>query len=164
LGISRGTWDRSGGEAYKWEYDVEEIGFKYHMNDISAAIGIVQLAKLDMANARRRAIAARYNRAFADISWLKTPIEKEYSVSAHHNYVLKVMNGKRDEFIVYLSENGISASVHYIPNHLYEIYKQYYRKLPIAESVWQKLVTLPLYPDLKDAEIEYVIEKVKEFK
>jgi perosamine synthetase len=163
LGISRGTWDRSEGKAYKWEYDVEEIGFKYHMNDIMAAIGLVQLAKLEMANNHRRRIVAAYNKAFADLNWIETPVEKEYAKSACHNYVIKVLNGKRDELITYLAANGISASVHYIPNHLYEIYKPYYRELPVAEVAWKRLVTLPLFPDLKDSEVDYIIEKVREF-
>lgn len=163
LGISRGTWDRAKGKAYKWEYDVEEIGFKYHMNDIAAAIGLVQLSKLEKMNARRRAIVDAYNEAFARVKWIETPIEKEYAESAHHNYVIKVLSGKRDELITYLAEHGISASVHYIPNHLYNIYKPYYRKLPVAELVWKKLVTLPLFPDLKDSDVDYIIEKVKKF-
>ena len=164
LGISRGTWDRSKGTAYKWEYDVEEIGFKYHMNDIAAAIGLVQLAKLEETNARRRAIVQRYNKAFADIDWIQTPVEHDYAKSANHNYVIKVLNGKRDELIMYLAENGISAGVHYIPSHLYDIYKPYYRSLPVAESVWKKLVTLPLYPDLNEADLHHVVEKVRQFR
>jgi perosamine synthetase len=163
LGISRGTWDRSKGKAYKWEYNVEEIGFKYHMNDISAAIGIVQLTKLEEANSRRREIVKRYNEAFANVNWIATPIEKDDVKSANHNYVIKVLNGKRDELITYLAKNGISASVNYIPNHLYEIYKPYFRKLPVTENVWKRLVTLPLFPDLKDTEVDYIIEKVKKF-
>jgi perosamine synthetase len=164
LGISRGTWDRSEGKAYRWEYNVEEIGFKYHMNDITAAIGLVQLSKLDGANARRRAIARRYNEAFSDTDWIQTPVEHDYAKSANHNYVIKVLSGKRDELITYLAENGISASVHYIPSHLYGIYKSFYRKLPVAESVWRKLVTLPLYPDLCLSEVDSVIDKVKKFR
>jgi perosamine synthetase len=164
LGISRGTWDRSEGRAYKWEYSVDEIGFKYHINDIASAIGLVQLSKLDKANARRRIIVKKYNEAFADTDWIETPVEKDYTKSANHNYVIKILSGKRDEFIRYLGENGISASVHYIPSHLYDIYKPYYRKLPTAESVWIKLVTLPLFPDLKDKDIDYIVGKVKRFK
>jgi perosamine synthetase len=163
LGISRGTWDRSEGAAYRWEYNVEEIGYKYHMNDIIAALGLVQLDKLCNANARRRAIVARYNQAFTDIDWIETPVEKKYAHSACHNYVIKVLKYDRDELVNYLLDSGISTSVHYIPNHLYEIYKPYYRKLPVAEAVWKKLVTLPLYPDLSDREVEYVIEKVINF-
>jgi perosamine synthetase len=163
LGISRGTWNRSEGQAYKWEYNVEEVGFKYHMNDIIAAIGLVQLAKLETANDRRKRIVDKYNESLADLDWIETPVERAYAKSANHNYVIKVLNGRRDELITYLADNGISASVHYIPNHLYDIYKPYYRKLPVTERVWRQLVTLPLFPDLKDSEIDYVIDKVRSF-
>jgi perosamine synthetase len=163
LGISRGTWDRAKDKAYKWEYDVEEVGYKYHLNDILAAIGLVQLEKLDRANGRRREIVERYNEAFRHVDWIRTPVEKDYARSANHNYVIKVLNGRRDALIEYLATNEISAGVHYIPNHLYEIYRPFYRKLPVAEDVWQKLVTLPLFPDLTDDEQTYIIEKVSDF-
>lgn len=163
LGISRGTWDRSKGIAYNWEYDVEEIGFKYHMNDIMAAIGLVQLAKIEENNSRRREIVQRYNDAFSDVGWIGIPVEKEYARSAHHNYVIKVLNGKRNELVSHLAQHEISTSVHYIPNHLYQIYRPYYRKLSVAENVWRKIVTLPLFPDLKDEEVDYIIDKVRQF-
>ena len=163
LGISRGTWDRSESKAYSWEYDVEELGYKCHMNDITAAIGLVQLSKLERANARRKEITERYNEALADLEWIRTPVVKDYVRSAHHNYVIKVENGKRDELILYLAEKGISAGVHYIPNHLYRMYKPYYRKLPVTETVWKKLVTLPLFPDLTEEQIEQVIQAVRGF-
>jgi len=163
LGISRGTWDRSKDKAYKWEYDVEEIGYKYHLNDILAAIGLVQLEKLDRANARRREIVEKYNKAFGDMNWLQTPVEKDYARSANHNYVIKVLDGRRDALIEYLAANDISTGVHYIPNHLYDIYKPFYRKLPVAERIWLQLVTLPLFPDLTEDEQNHIIEKVKDF-
>lgn len=163
LGISRGTWDRSKDKAYKWEYDVEEVGYKYHLNDILAAIGIVQLKKLDRANARRRELVSKYNHAFSDIGWLKTPVEKDYAKSANHNYVIKVTDTRRDALVEYLAANDISTGVHYIPNHLYEMYRPYYRRLPVAERVWHQLVTLPLFPDLTDIEQEHIIEKVRSF-
>jgi perosamine synthetase len=164
LGISRGTWDRSGGKAYKWEYDVEEIGYKCHMNDIAAAIGMVQLAKLDKVNARRREIAHRYSEGLSGLDWVEVPVERDYTVSAMHNYVIKVPDSKRDDLIEYLGKNDISASVHYVPSHLYRIYSQFYRKLPVTESVWRKLVTLPLYPDLTDEQVDYIINKLESFK
>ncbi len=163
LGISRGTWDRAKGKAYKWEYDVEEVGYKYHLNDILSAIGLVQLEKLDAANARRREIVKRYNESFRRVDWIRTPVEKDYARSSNHNYVIQVLNGRRDALIEYLAANDISAGVHYIPNHLYEIYKPFYRKLPVTEEVWRKLVTLPLFPDLTEDEQTYIIEKVSDF-
>lgn len=164
LGISKGTWDRSEGKSYSWEYNVEEIGFKYHMNDITAALGLVQLTKLEKTNQRRKEIVKKYNEAFSDIEWIETPVEKEYAKSACHNYVIKILNRRRNELISYLADNGISAGVHYVPNHLYRIYKPYYRRLPVTEKVWKKLVTLPLFPDLKDEEIELIIRLVRRFK
>jgi len=164
LGISKGTWDRSEGKSYSWEYNVEEIGFKYHMNDITAALGLVQLTKLEKTNQRRKEIVKKYNEDFSDIEWIETPVEKEYAKSACHNYVIKILNRRRNELISYLADNGISAGVHYVPNHLYRIYKPYYRRLPVTEKVWKKLVTLPLFPDLKDEEIELIIRLVRRFK
>ena len=162
LGISKDTWSRSEDVIkYSWYYNVEELGFKYHMNDIQAAIGLVQLAKLDQTNARRREIAARYNAGFADLEWLQTPIERPYVRSAAHNYVVKLE--RRDEFMKYLEEKGIATGMHYIPNHLYSMYQQFYTSLPIAESIWKQLVTLPLFPDLTDEQVDYIIDTVRSF-
>lgn len=63
----------------------------------------------------------------------------------------------------FLKGKGISTGVHYYPNHLYQMYKPYYRKLPVAESVWKRLLTLPLYPDLTDEEVGYIIKAIMEF-
>ncbi len=161
LGITKDTWNRAKGEAYSWFYNVDEVGYKAHLNDIPAALGLVQLAKLDKLNNRRRDIVGMYNKAFADLDWLIRPVEKDYTKSAFHNYVVKIK--KRDKFIQYMADKGISTGVHYYPNHLYSVYKPYYRKLPIAESIWQKIVTLPLFTDLTLSEINYIIESVVNF-
>ncbi|MBW2059903.1 MAG: DegT/DnrJ/EryC1/StrS family aminotransferase [Deltaproteobacteria bacterium] len=162
MGISKDTWNRSEiDDKYSWSYTVEEIGYKCHMNDITASIGLVQLRKLERLNARRREIVKIYNENFAGLGWFETPVEREYAKSACHNYVAKVKD--RDRFIQYLQENGISSSVHYFPNHLYELFKDYRRCLPTAESVWKSIVTLPLYPDMSQRDIDKVIETVKNF-
>lgn len=163
LGITKDTWQRSDdGIKYSWYYEVEFLGYKYHMSDIAAAIGIVQLKKIDAMNKKRGEISARYSEAFKNLSWLKIPVMKKNVECAHHNYVVKADD--RDAFIEYLKNNGVSASVHYIPNHHYEMYKKYRADVPVTERVWKKLVTLPLFPDLKEAEIEQVIKAVKGFK
>ncbi|MDH7556573.1 MAG: DegT/DnrJ/EryC1/StrS family aminotransferase [Candidatus Methanosuratincola sp.] len=162
MGITKSTWDRSEDVSkYSWYYNVEEVGYKYHLSDVAAAIGLAQLRKLERTNARRREIAARYDKGFADLEWLERPVERAYVKSSRHNYVVKVP--KRDRFMAYLQEKGIATSVHYIPNHLYAMYKPYYTPLPIAESVWQRLVTLPLFPDLTDEQIDFIIESVRSF-
>ena len=166
LGITKGTWDREETEKhdkkYSWYYDVGEVGFKYHMNDIPAAIGITQLKKLDSMNDKRRSIAAKYNQAFKKSEWIETPVEKSYARSATHNYVIKL--DERDKLNLYLQKKGISTGVHYIPNHHYDVYKRYRADCPVADNVWKRLLTLPLYPDLSDSDSSDIIETIKEFR
>lgn len=163
LGISKDTWKRSEqAEKYFWYYNVEELGYKYHMSDINAAMGLIQLKKLDKLNDIRRNIALRYDAAFSGLKWLKTPVVKKYAKCVHHNYVVKV--DERDKFIEHLRSNGIAAGVHYIPNHHYEMYKKFKADLPVTDKVWKKIVTLPLYADLSEQDIDKVIEVVKAFK
>jgi perosamine synthetase len=164
LGIDRSTYDRSiVGEKYSWYYEVTEVGYKYHMSDIAAVLGLVQLRKLERTNSRRREICCIYNRELASLPWLQTPVEKEYATSAMHNYVIKINNGQRDAFIQHLSDRGVATSVHYIPNHLYEMYRPFRRTLPVAESLWKRIVTLPLFPDLTDTQIDQIIDAVHSF-
>ncbi len=161
-GISKDTWDRSVVDRqYSWYYNVEELGFKCHMNDIAAAIGMVQLAKLEANNARRKAIVAYYDERFADLGWLETPIDKAYADSAHHLYVVRL--DRRDDLIAHLRDRSVSAGVHYLPNHLFALYRGYRADVPVAEQVWKRLVTLPLYPGMTDMDVERVVEEVRGF-
>ena len=70
---------------------------------------------------------------------------------------------KRDDLIAFLTEHGIGTSVHYIPNHLYDIYAPYRRSLPVTERVWKRIMLLPLFPDLSDEQINYIIKAVIKF-
>jgi perosamine synthetase len=162
VGIDKDTWDRSEvDQKYSWYYTVQELGWKYHMNDITAAIGLAQLEKLDQGNARRRDIVAYYNERFADLDCLETPVEKSYAQSACHNYVLKL--DRRDQLISYLRDRNISTGVHYMPNHLYSMYRRFQADVPVTEKVWQRLVTLPLYPGMSDWDVERVVRGVRSF-
>jgi len=169
MGVDKDTHARVKG-SYSWSYDVTELGYPYHMNDVVAAIGLAQLDKLDAANARRREIAGAYSAALANIGYLEmgifmplaeTPVEKSYATSAFHNYVIKT--ARRDELMAFLGDRGIATGVHYMPNHLYDMYTPYRRTLPVAEGVWKRLVTLPLFPALTDSQVEYIIAAIKEF-
>lgn len=165
MGISKDTWSREekDNKKYSWYYNVEEVGFKYHMNDITAAIGLVQLSKLKRLNARRVEIVEMYNEAFSKLDWVETPVKKDYMTKpAYHNYVIKC--DLRNELNDYLKKKGISTGVHYIPNNHYEIYKNYRGETPISDKVWKRVLTLPLFPNLKDEEVSYVIDNVQKFK
>jgi perosamine synthetase len=163
VGITKSTWDRSdpSSKRYSWYYDVSELGVKCHLNDIAAGIGLAQLDKLERTNARRRAITERYNAAFKDLDWLATPVEKEYATSSCHNYVVRTPH--RDRLHTYLAQHQISTSVHYVPNHHYDMYKPFRAHVPVCDTVWQTILTLPLFPDLDDADLDRVIDRVRAF-
>jgi perosamine synthetase len=163
MGISKSTWDRSdpSSQRYSWYYDVSELGFKCHMNDIAAGIGLAQLAKLERNNGRRFEIVGRYNDAFKELAWLQTPIARDYASSACHNYVIRTPH--RDALHVYLAGQGISTSVHYIPNTHYEMYKGYRGAVPVCDAVWSELLTMPLFPDLSESDLQRIIESVRAF-
>jgi perosamine synthetase len=164
MGISKDTYSREDQEShqYSWYYNVEEVGYKYHMNDIQAAIGIVQLGKLENANRRRKEIVDAYNEAFRDLAWVEIPVKKAYMTQpAYHNYVIKCV--ERDALNTYLNDQQISTSVHYIPNNHYEIYQHCRGQTPVADRVWRNLLTLPLFPDLTDEDVASIITAVKKF-
>jgi perosamine synthetase len=162
LGIDRGTWDRSEiDKSYWWEYFVDEIGLKCHMNDIMAAMGLVQLTKLERMNARRREIASTYTAALNITGWIETPPpdNADYK-SAWHIYCVKADN--RDALSVHLQENGIATGVHYKPIHLYRCYGNR-PSLPVAERLFQRILSLPMYPGLTDGDIDKVINSIISF-
>ncbi|MBP8626146.1 MAG: DegT/DnrJ/EryC1/StrS family aminotransferase [Syntrophorhabdales bacterium] len=161
LGITKDTWERGRYSKYSWYYDVAEVGYKCHMNDIAAAIGIVQLSKLERLNAKREELTGLYNRLLMDIPEVRTPVLKPDRKSAYHNYVIKAE--KRDELNQYLAGEGVSTSVHYFPNNHYEIYRGYKGDTPISDEVWKKIMTLPLFPDLRTEDVHLISNKIKGF-
>lgn len=163
VGITKETWERERQEPFKysWYYRVEELGFKYHMNDINAALGLAQLGKLDWMNRRRREISRMYTEGLSGVRGLGLPVVKDYALSACHNYVVKTE--QRDGLNEFLAQKGISTGVHYIPNNQYDMYKKYGRPTPVAEKVWKTLLTLPLFPDLKKREIRHIIDSIRAF-
>ncbi|MBI3034039.1 DegT/DnrJ/EryC1/StrS aminotransferase family protein [Candidatus Woesearchaeota archaeon] len=161
VGIDKSTYARAKSSAYKWDYDVVELGYKYHPNDILSAIGIVQLRKIEKTNARRREIFRMYNEAFSSIGWMETPVHREGIVSACHNYVAKVPD--REALIAHLNNSGISGGVHYKPAYLHPIYRDVRADCPVTDSVWKRLITLPVFPDLADEQVSLIIKAVRGF-
>ena len=161
LGITKDTWSRETFTQYSWYYTVEEVGYKYHMHDISAAIGLVQLARLADLNARRAQLAKRYDEALAGLDWIRRPVVEPDTKPAWHNYAIQTDH--RDALNLYLAERGISTGVHYIPSNRYEMYKACRGETPVAEALWKRLLTLPLYPDLTDEDFEQVVDGIRAF-
>ena len=164
MGISRGTWERFHGKepGRTWEYDVTEIGFKYQMNDIAAALGLVQLGKLEKGNGMRRRLLERYRNAFAQLEGVELLALRDYARSACYCAVIQL--DERDALCDYLASRGIESGVHFYPNHLFPIYEPYNTApLPVTEAVWERILTLPLYPDLTVEQQNKVILAVQRF-
>jgi len=162
-GISKDAWDRYTTKG-SWYYEIVDNGCKYNTTDINASLGLVQLRKQDMLREKRNNIASKYNEAFKNDKNIIIPFVKEDRVTSWHLYVIKIDN--RDEVIEKLKENGVGCSVHFIPIHKHPYYKDKYgyknEDYPIANDVFNKSLSLPIYPDMSDEEVEYVINKVKE--
>lgn len=158
-GIDKSTWERSQ-KKYGWMYDIQTIGYKCHMNDITASIGLAQLERIEDLNNKRKLRVLQYLYELQGISWLRLP--KYDSSSSWHMMVIRVPARSRDKFLDYMLAKGISVGVHYQPLTKYKIFPQ--TKLPITDKVWQTLVTIPLFPDLVDEEMDQIIDAIRKFK
>lgn len=168
-GISGDAWRRYTAKG-SWFYDVQYAGYKLNMCDVLAAIGCVQLTKTDRMWERRREIARSYTDAFSRLEELQVPPAEEPGTEhAWHLYILRVrpelLTIPRDECIRELKEQGIGASVHFIPLHLHSFYadKYGYRPgdFPNAEDAYSRCFSLPIFPDMSEAEVGHVIHNVK---
>jgi len=156
LGINKSTYTRSGTDkkpgAYLWRYNVPEIGFKYHMNDINAAIGIEQLKLLDKQNAYRRKLAAIYNKELNHPDIIAfPPVPSSDMLTSQHLYVLQVK--RRENLINKLKANGINSGVHYLPNNLFPMYKNYKNNVKSTVKIAKHLISLPMHTCLIEKDI-----------
>ena len=163
LGIDKDTWSRVeiDKSEYRWSYTVNEIGWKYHLNDLASGIGLVQLRKLERMNARRRAICQAYVDAFQCVPPIETPRYRTgVEDSACHNFVIRTP--LRNALSAKLMERGIATSVHYYPNNRYPLFESFRGETPVAFEVADQILTLPVFPDLSREEQDFVVSSVLE--
>ena len=167
-GMSHNAWTRyaKGGS---WKYDIVEPGYKYNMFDIQAALGLVQLSRMEEMQTRRLAIAARYQEEFGKIDAVEPPFVPEFTTHCWHLYVLRIvpelLTIDRDQFIVELNERNVGTSVHFIPTHTMTAYQKLGWKegdFPMAEKHFNRIISLPLYPTMTDEQVQYVIDAVRD--
>lgn len=161
VGISKETWQRIDRSSYSWDYSVDELGFKFHMNDVVAAIGLAQLPEVGEHNECRRRVAEQYNAAFSKVAWITLPAEKPYTRNSWHAYIMRVP--MRNELIKHLSLKQITATVHYRPIHHHQLFAGTKADVPITEREWSRLLTLPLYPDMTQDDVARVVDGVLSF-
>jgi len=168
-GMSRDAWKRYRAEG-SWRYEVLEAGYKYNLTDIQAALGLVQLAKCDTMWRRRAALAERYNQGLSSLEAFRIPQVAPDVQHAWHLYVVlvepKVLRIHRDQVIEELRQRGIGTAVHFIPLHLHPYYQRVwgYRpgQFPVAESYFERCISLPIYPGMSDGDVDRVVESLKD--
>ncbi len=140
--------------------EVVSEGFRYHLSNLSAAIGLVQLAKVDDFVRRRREICRAYDAAFATLRHVRIRAV-DYAAVAPHLYVVRVDAARRAAFTAALLHAGVETGLHYVANHVQPYFRRYATApLPVSERVWQELVTLPLHCDLSEADVQTVVAAV----
>lgn len=160
-------------EAGPWSYEMQVLGYNYRLTDFQCALGLSQLRKLDAFVARREAIVATYNEAFAGLPGVATPglasWQTRSPVTAWHLYVLRidfeVLGRSRTQVVADLAARGVGTQMHYIPVHLQPYYRQGDRgnaaSLPVAEAFYQRCLSLPLWPGMTDGQVDEVCRSVK---
>ncbi len=161
LGIDKETWHRFRNER-AWFYEVTTQGYRYHMSNINAAIGIAQFKKFESFIHRKKEIVQKYNDAFMDVDGLKS-LSWNLEETAPFTYIVRVLNGAREDLIAFLNEKGVGTGIHYIPNHLQPFFKPFATSLPVTEQIYEEILTLPLYYDMTDENVATVIEAVSDF-
>ncbi len=167
-GMSRDAWRRytRGGS---WYYEVTAAGYKANMTDIQAALGIHQLERLDRFIQVRRRYARLYDEGFSDLVEVTTPAVRADQDNVYHLYVIRLdlsaLTISRADFIELLRARNIGTGVHFIPVHLHPFYRERfgYRwgDFPAAEALYERVVSLPLYPGMSEADVRYVVTGVR---
>jgi len=167
-GINKDAWNRYT-EKGNWYYEVLEPGFKYNLSDLQSAVGIHQLQKLERFIEMRTAYARRYAEGLADMAEVELPPDRADSRHSWHLFTIRLnldtLAIGRDEFIRALRERNVGTSVHFIPIPLHPFFAPYAgrpeNQCPRALELYPRLISLPLYPAMSEAQVDHVIGAVK---
>ncbi|UCG54772.1 MAG: DegT/DnrJ/EryC1/StrS family aminotransferase, partial [Dehalococcoidia bacterium] len=165
-GMTTLTLERHKGHAHS--YDVVDLGYNYRIDEMRSAMGLVQLAKLERNNKKRKEIVDLYQKTLAGVSRVGVPFTNPCGASSYHIFpVLLDADVNRDKLIEWLKERGIQSSIHYPPIHLFDFYRQNFGfmegLLPITEDVVKRELTLPLYPSMSAQDVQYVCDAIAEY-
>lgn len=159
LGIDKDTYQRTNDKgSYKWEYELVDVGYKYHGNSIMASMAIIGLKYLEEDNQRRREICLLYDKYFSGTKVKSVSMSPETTVSSRHLYQIVVP--ERNKIMEYLNTQGVYPGVHYRDNTHYKMYNYGFGTCPKSHKVSEELISLPLHMRLTDEDVKYVAEKV----
>lgn len=166
-GMDRTTWDRYTSPRASWEYDIVAPGYKFNLPDVLSALGCCQVDRAVLFYEQRKAIVEQYNNAFSKLDFIKLPPDGEGN--AWHLYLMRINPEKltisREEFAKKLQGEGIGISVHFIPIFHFTYWKELYpdftaKNYPNAETQYSQTISIPLYPDMPQEQVDYVINTV----
>ena len=160
LGVEKDTENRFKGER-SWEFNTTAQGWRYHMSNIMAAIGLEQLKRFQEIATKRQNLAKLYDRLLLDQSIIK-PVMRDYDTVVPHIYVVKIVGMKdKKEVQKKMLEVGVQVGSHYQPNHWLDLFNNNKENpLKVIDSVYGELLTLPLHPDLSESDIHYITSKL----
>jgi dTDP-4-amino-4,6-dideoxygalactose transaminase len=160
FGINKQAFNRYSKKG-TWYYEIEELGYKYNMDSIHAAIGLIQLERLDQMNQRRRNIARMYkDNLDGRINFTE---DSSSNYHTYHLFPIRINKGliERDKFICRLKEYNIGTSVHFIPLHRHPFYKKIIkRSFPIADKAFEEIISIPIFADMSDSDVIYVTNSI----
>ncbi|HTJ10967.1 MAG TPA: DegT/DnrJ/EryC1/StrS family aminotransferase [Dinghuibacter sp.] len=163
LGVEKDSEKRYSGMR-SWDFDVTRQGYRYHMSNLFAAIGRVQLSKLDTLFApKRKALARLYRDLLESHRGVRLQTLEERADIVSHILPIRVLEGKRDGLRAFLEEKGIPTGIHYKPNHLLTFYGGGGQRLPVTEAVYEEILSLPLHPELEEGDIKHIVALINEY-
>lgn len=162
LGIDRKTMVEKDWKKRSWVYDVTTPGYRYHLGNINAAIGLAQIKKVDRFIQRRREICHLYDRELGETNGIEC-MPSDYDSITPFMYVIRVKNDKRNALKEFLMEHDIESGISYIPCHTFSFFGQNTVELPVTEQIYREILCLPIHPELKDEDIKEVANDIKEF-
>ena len=166
-GMTTLTWDRHRGHSFS--YDVVAKGYNYRLDEMRAALGLVQLKRLELWNAKRRDLTHAYRGKLKDLDHIEVPFRDAPDGSAHHLFPILLKDPvRRADFMAALAQQGIQTSIHYPPVHAFSHYKAFWppgydHHLPLTEDVASREVTLPLFHTMTSDQLFQVVRAIHGF-
>ena len=166
-GLSHDAWGRYAGGP--WDYRIVAPGFKYNLTDMAAALGLTQLGRAEALRAERDALAMRYRAALADVDELELPPAPPDRVHAWHLFPIRLRLDRlkvgRNQVMEDLKQCGVGTSVHWRPLHLHPYYQEGFgwrpEHLPAATAIWERLISLPIFPGMREDEFDHVVRTLR---
>jgi dTDP-4-amino-4,6-dideoxygalactose transaminase len=161
LGIEKDTEERYAGQR-SWEFNVAHQGYRYHLSNIFAAIGMVQLKRFENEfRPMRQKLAKRYTEMLKDERGIIL-FSDDYDEITPHIFVIRILDRKRDKVRANLLNNSIECGIHYLPNHILTYYGGGKTSLPITERIYGEILSIPLHPEISFEDQDFIVQKIKE--